>query len=87
MSVAFLVIKISKAIDINIFTKKCENFQSINVSEINLHRARLLKITNTYFFCVYFVSNNKLHARLLLKDNCAILGKHVEVNSFQCMTL
>ena len=41
MFVALLVIKVSKAIDINIFNKKCENFRGINVSDINLHRARL----------------------------------------------
>lgn len=31
--------------------------------------------------CVYLVGDNKLHAILLLKDNCAILG--VKGNSFQ----
>ena len=77
----FLVTKISKGIKISIFTKNCANFQDINVSEINLHRARLWKIKNIYFFCVYFVSNNKTHAMLLLNDNCAIL--EVKENSFQ----
>ena len=80
MIVAFSTIKISNAIAINLFTKKCENFQSINVTEINLHRARSQKITHTQFSCIYIVGNNKLHARLLLNDNCAIL--EAKVNSF-----
>ena len=78
MIVAFSTIKISNAIAINIFTKKCENFQSIKCDR-NKFASR--KVTENHAYsCIYIVGNNKLHARLLLNDNCAIL--EAKVNSF-----